>query len=139
MSCKVNWKNNSPRRARPGFRQVLRRPLSSSPDREPSRLAAAPPAPGRSGSLSTRASFHALRAGTARGPIQSFSQPWVLRVLLFPLTAVLLNPASLSACGPNFPNNLLDGGDAAVLVAPVADFIGELQRMKLVESKFQAV
>ena len=53
--------------------------------------------------------------------------------------ALLQNPGNLSACGPNFPNNLLDGGDAAVLVAPVADFIGELQRMKLVESKFQAV
>jgi hypothetical protein len=33
----------------------------------------------------------------------------------------------------------LDDGDRAVLVAPVADFTGELQRMKLVESKFQAV
>ena len=58
---------------------------------------------------------------------------------LFLLAAVLQWPASLFACGPNFPNNLLDGGDAAVLVAPVTDFIGELQRMKLVESKFQAL
>jgi len=53
--------------------------------------------------------------------------------------AVLQNPDTLFACGPNFPNNLLDGGDAAVLVAPVTDFIAELQRMKLVESRFQAV
>jgi tetratricopeptide (TPR) repeat protein len=53
--------------------------------------------------------------------------------------AVLQNPDTMFACGPNFPNNLLDGGDAAVLVAPVTDFIAELQRMKLVESRFQAV
>src|ERR1019366_4820456 len=58
---------------------------------------------------------------------------------LFLLVAVLQNPIMLFACGPNFPNNLLDGGDAAVLVAPVTDFIAELQRMKLVESRFQAV
>jgi tetratricopeptide (TPR) repeat protein len=55
------------------------------------------------------------------------------------LVAVLQSPGRLFACGPDFPNTLLDGGDAAVLVAPVTDFIGELQRMKLVESKFQSV
>ncbi|MEO7298088.1 MAG: hypothetical protein ABI042_05870 [Verrucomicrobiota bacterium] len=43
------------------------------------------------------------------------------------------------ACGPNFPNNLLDGGDEAVLVAPTTNFKRELERMKLVESKIQAV
>jgi LysM repeat protein len=43
------------------------------------------------------------------------------------------------ACGPNFPNNLLDQGDAAVLVAPVTDFIRELERMNLVPSQFQAL
>ncbi len=49
------------------------------------------------------------------------------------------DPASLPACGPFFPNNLLGGGDDAVLVAPVTDFVGELRRMKLVETRFQAV
>jgi LysM domain len=37
----------------------------------------------------------------------------------------------LFACGPSFPNNLLDSGDTAVLQAPVADFQRELERMDL--------
>ena len=52
---------------------------------------------------------------------------------------VFQDSGSVFACGPWFPNSLLDGGDGAVLVAPVTDFIQELQRMKLVESSFQAV
>ena len=63
----------------------------------------------------------------------------VLRASVFLLVAALQSPASLFACGPNFPNSLLDRGDAAVLGAPVIDFIGELERMRLVESRFQAV
>jgi hypothetical protein len=47
-------------------------------------------------------------------------------------------PRSLFGCGPDFPNSLLDGGDNALLVAPVADFVGELRRMSLVETRFQA-
>ena len=43
------------------------------------------------------------------------------------------------ACGPFFPNNLLDAGDNAVLQAPVADFQRELTRMKLVTAKTHAV
>ncbi len=43
------------------------------------------------------------------------------------------------ACGPFFPNNLLDAGDQAVLQAPVADFQRELERMKLVTTKLRAV
>src|SRR3989442_794737 len=31
--------------------------------------------------------------------------------------------AALVACGPDFPNTLLEGGDGALLMAPVADFI----------------
>jgi hypothetical protein len=42
------------------------------------------------------------------------------------------------ACGPTFPNTMLDGGDAAVLAAPVADFFRELERMKLPAPVFQA-
>jgi LysM repeat protein len=64
---------------------------------------------------------------------------WVLRAALLLCVTAAQNPGSLVACGPDFPNSLLDGGDAAVLVAPVSDFIGELRRMKLVESRFQAV
>jgi len=55
------------------------------------------------------------------------------------LALLLLAPSRLRACGPFFPNNLLDGGDQAVLVAPLADFGRELQRMKLMGSLFQAV
>jgi hypothetical protein len=43
------------------------------------------------------------------------------------------------ACGPWFPNNMLDRGDAAVLVAPVADFHHELERMQLTPPRFHAV
>jgi ATP-dependent DNA helicase RecG len=49
--------------------------VSDSADREPSRLAAAPTASGRSGPPSTAASSSALRAGTARGSIQNLMQP----------------------------------------------------------------
>lgn len=55
------------------------------------------------------------------------------------LALSLLTLCSLLACGPFFPNNLLDGGDQAVLVAPLANFGRELQRMGLMESRFQAV
>ena len=43
------------------------------------------------------------------------------------------------ACGPFFPNNLLDAGDSAVLQPPVADFQRELERMKLVTAQSRAV
>jgi len=43
------------------------------------------------------------------------------------------------ACGPSFPNNLLDAGDSAVLQPPVADFQRELERMKLVTAQTRAV
>src|SRR5271166_4048897 len=55
-------------------RQERRPPSSSGSDRKPSRLAAAPTAPGLSGLLSHLRCFCALRAGTARGP--SLRQPW---------------------------------------------------------------
>lgn len=43
------------------------------------------------------------------------------------------------ACGPDFPNNLLDRGDEAIMTAPEARFKDELARMKLVPSRFRAV
>ena len=56
------------------------------------------------------------------------------------LVAVVSGFASgASACGPSFPNNLLDAGDHAVLQPPVANFQSELERMKLVTTKFRAV
>lgn len=48
-------------------------------------------------------------------------------------------PFRLPACGPYFPNNLLNRGDDAVLVAPIADFKRELQRMRIAPEQFQAV
>jgi len=42
---------------------------------------------------------------------------------------ILLSLAlSAHACGPDFPNNLLDRGDEALLSAPVASFERELER-----------
>src|SRR5260370_10466348 len=53
-------------------------------------------------------------------------------------TSGLLYSSAAMACGPDFPNNLLDQGDNAVLAAPVANFAAELDRMNLVTSKFKA-
>lgn len=53
--------------------------------------------------------------------------------------AILAGSLISFACGPDFPNNLLDRGDEAVFVAPVASFQRELERMNLVESRFLAV
>lgn len=52
---------------------------------------------------------------------------------------LLFSGTSLLACGPGFPNNMLDRGDEAVLVAPVANFYGELERMHLTPPQFQAI
>ncbi len=46
---------------------------------------------------------------------------------------------SLLACGPDFPNNLLDSGGDAVLAAPRSNFYRELDRLHLAPAGFQAV
>jgi photosystem II stability/assembly factor-like uncharacterized protein len=51
---------------------------------------------------------------------------------IFLAVAILGFVGNAFACGPSFPNNLLDAGDNAVLQPPVADFKLELERMKLV-------
>jgi len=53
--------------------------------------------------------------------------------------ALLFSVSPLFACGPWFPNNMLDRGDAAVLVAPVANFYHELDRMQIATPQFTAV
>jgi len=58
---------------------------------------------------------------------------------IFLAVAILGFVGNAFACGPSFPNNLLDAGDNAVLQAPVADFQRELERMKLVTAKAHAV
>jgi LysM repeat protein len=55
------------------------------------------------------------------------------------LLGLLMVRRPLPACGPFFPNNLLDQGDQALLAAPVTDFVAELERMNLAPSKFQTV
>ena len=57
---------------------------------------------------------------------KSFKAAIILAVLVSGFAGIVL------ACGPAFPNNLLDAGDGAVLQSPVADFRLELERMKLV-------
>jgi hypothetical protein len=44
----------------------------------------------------------------------------------------------LLACGPWFPNRLLDGGDEAMFIAPYASFFREIERMQLVSSSLVA-
>ena len=61
-----------------------------------------------------------------------------LLVVLVTASAALCSIAVL-ACGPFFPNSMLDRGDDAVLAAPVADFYKELQRINLPAPKFGAV
>ena len=60
-----------------------------------------------------------------------------LAVLALGLLALAATTAH--ACGPFFPNNLLDGGDAALLSAPVADFERELARLNLAPRRFTAL
>lgn len=42
------------------------------------------------------------------------------------------------ACGPDFPNRFLDGGDSVLLLAPQVDFRDELQRMHLITTAYRA-
>lgn len=52
-----------------------------------------------------------------------------LRPLL--VVAMVFAWFSAIACGPNFPNWLLDGGDFQILSAPLASFAGEIRRVGL--------
>ncbi len=124
----MKWKDSSPRRSGPNFRQALD--------------CASPLAlwvKSRSGEKRQRTGTVQDASATTRAPGGPWPRLFARCAAAFLGAALLQAPCSLFACGPWFPNSLLDGGDAAVLVAPVADFIGELQRMKLVESRFQAV
>jgi tetratricopeptide (TPR) repeat protein len=56
---------------------------------------------------------------------KSFSAPFILAAVISGFAG------SVIACGPDFPNNLLDAGDSAVLQPPIADFKLELERMNL--------
>ena len=48
-----------------------------------------------------------------------------------------LGVSAVLACGPDFPNMLLSQGDRAVLVAPVANFQREIDRMQLAKSRYK--
>ncbi len=52
---------------------------------------------------------------------------------------MLIGAYSSLACGPWFPNNMLDRGDAAVLVAPIADFYEQLDRIPASATSVRAV
>jgi hypothetical protein len=60
-----------------------------------------------------------------------------LQITIF--VVVLIGACSSLACGPWFPNNMLDRGDAAVLVAPVADFYEQLGRIPASQTSVRAV
>jgi hypothetical protein len=66
-------------------------------------------------------------------------KPKSFKAAIFLAASVSVFAGKIFACGPDFPNNLLDAGDGAVLQAPVADFARELERMKLVTPMTQAV
>lgn len=54
------------------------------------------------------------------------------------ITALLAGAIHANACGPWFPNSLLQNGGRASLVAPRASFEKEIQRLKLVPSSYPA-
>lgn len=59
---------------------------------------------------------------------------------IFILLGILFSQSTPTlACGPYFPNEMLDRGDDAVLAAPIADFNRELQRIHLLPANFHAV
>src|ERR1035441_5666674 len=83
-------------RVQPAFARAA----SSSTDREPSRFAAAPTAPGLSGVSIILACSYALRTGTVRGPIQSPMPPCCFarpqgRGLEFDVLALALGEAAV--------------------------------------------
>ena len=61
------------------------------------------------------------------------------RIGILALGMLSITAVSVLACGPFFPNNLLDRGDEALLSAPIADFERELARLDLAPSRFAAV
>lgn len=63
----------------------------------------------------------------------------LLRLAILTLALLCLAANKLHACGPDFPNYILDEGDRDLLLAPVADFERELERMQLAPSRFSAV
>ena len=85
-------------------------------------------------STANRAQEHSVVSDPPSAPLEK-----LLRLAALGLALLCLAATSLHACGPYFPNNLLNGGDGAVLSAPVADFVRELERLKLAPSRFLAV
>lgn len=63
----------------------------------------------------------------------------LFRLAILLLALLCLAATRANACGPDFPNSLLESGDAALLRAPVARFRDELERMQLATSRFTAV
>lgn len=77
---------------------------------------------------------------SSRTSDESFSPTdLLLRLVAIGLALLCLAAKSAHACGVAFPNNLLEIGDRAVLIAPTAEFRAELERMHLTSSSFAAV
>lgn len=68
----------------------------------------------------------------ARNPDKLLQRVSAMNYLFCPVLAACLAVSQVLACGPNFPNTLLNHGDRAVLGAPAARFHDEIMRMKLV-------
>jgi hypothetical protein len=62
-----------------------------------------------------------------------------VKKLVLSVAAIFCLAAPAPACGPFFPNTLLDDGDHAVLQPPIADFERELARMKITPGHLLAV
>ena len=63
----------------------------------------------------------------------------LLRLCILQLVLPTLTILSACACGPFFPNDLLSHGDDAVLAAPLASFMREVDRLSLPVSRFSHV
>ena len=90
--------------------------------------------------------FGAIEVPKPRHALWPFSKRSVSRLLELLVRLIVLALALLCiglmrarACGPNFPNHILDDGMSDLLLAPVADFARELERLQLRQPVFRAV
>ena len=79
--------------------------------------------------------------GNSSRPVRSKHpfHPALRPALILAGAGLCLLAGRAAACGPNFPNSLIERGDAALLAAPIANFSAELDRLELRAPEFHYV